>query len=225
MLKLGTILDFVFPLSCVLCSETGASVCDSCLEVLPRARLGCLRCGRKNPYGLYCPKCRGRFTPDRVLACYKFEGASRELIHSFKYEDITALASPVVIQMAKLVRGDEDYKNFVLVPIPLSRKRRAFRGYNQAELLCRELSEMLGLKWVEILCRTKGRASQVQVGSKAERRRNVKNSFDVAAKLNLPKKVILVDDVITSGATVEEATKVLKRAGAEVVVCLAIALA
>lgn len=222
---LKAIQEFVFPLSCALCQKPGEAVCSDCLERLPQARLVCLRCGRKNPYGLYCPKCRVKFTPDRVLACYKFEGASRELVHSFKYEDITALASPLAVRMAKLVREVEDYKNFVLVPIPLSRKRRAFRGYNQAELLCRELSEMLGLKWVEILRRTKGGASQVQVGSKAERRKNVKDSFDLTAEFDLPKKIILVDDVITSGATVEEVTKVLKRAGAEVVVCLAIALA
>jgi len=225
MLKLNPVLDFVFPQNCALCLKSGFVLCDDCLQSLPPARLSCLRCGRKNPYGLYCPGCRVRFLPDRVLACFKFEGAARELIHSLKYEDITSLVHPLAWQMASMVREMEGYDKFVLVPVPLARKRQAFRGYNQAELICRQLSKELGLEWAGILDRAKSSASQVQAGSRVERRKNIKNNFVLKNDAGVPEKVFLVDDVITSGATVEEAAKVLKRAGAKEVVCLAVALA
>ena len=205
-------------------------ICENCLESLPRENLKCLKCGRKNPLGTYCVDCRGKLRPDRVLAVYKFDGPIRELIHEFKYEDVTALAEPLGKAMAGVLEMRNGKwgvgREWVVLPLPLSNARRRYRGYNQSELLAKIFASKTGLIYADILERKKikGRRSQVQSGDKITRKNNVKGVFALKKDVQVPEKVILIDDVVTTGATVEEATKVLKRAGAKEVIVLGLAM-
>jgi len=132
-----------------------------------------------------------------------------------------ALAEPL-LKLIKNLAGSG--KGYIFVPAPLSQKRLSQRGYNQAELLAKLVGEKTGLEVADILGRRHVKKSQVEVADKEERRNNIKNVFSVSKDAKVPENIILIDDVITTGATVLEATKVLKRAGAKKVVVFAVAM-
>ncbi len=241
--ELGNILtDFVFPQSCFVCGKMGTGICRQCLIDQPRARPKCLKCGAHNPFGLACRVCRTKYTPDRTLALYEFDGPIREMIHLFKYEDYSALAQCFGGVLAEEFASARDVgglssasrakvakdsplqgtSSWTIVPIPLSKKRVAWRGYNQSLLLAREIAKRSGFEVRELLRRKDSAESQVQSGTKEKRRANIKGVFEVIEPVW--KNILLVDDVITSGATVLEATRVLKHAGAKKVCVLALAM-
>lgn len=218
----NSLLNFIFFPVCAGCAKPGEPICPQCLDALEAAQLKCHKCDRKNPYGIYCVKCSNKYTPGRVLALYHFSGTIKELIHSFKYEDEKELA---VIFAQKLTNHicKTQYSGFTLVPIPISSKRKRFRGYNQSELLALEISKLTELNFCDILQKS-DKHSQVQAGTRDERKSNVRGTFFIKDKAKIPTKILLIDDVVTTGATVEEATKVLKKAGAKEVIVLALAM-
>ncbi len=142
-----------------------------------------------------------------------FEEPLRELVHLFKYAGVTALARP----LGRLLRlaMPRDRRFDLIVPTPLHWRRRWTRGYNQSMLLARELAPVLGLKPVNALRRT--RATPTQAGlSRTARRANVAGAFVVRdASLVRGRRVLLVDDVMTTGATLRACAAALKRAGAQ----------
>ncbi len=156
------------------------------------------------------------------MAYFSYRGFARELIKQFKYNDVSTLAPYFGQKMAALI--EPNWRDFVLVPIPSHQSKKRIRGYNQAALLAREISSLSRLALVEVLRRKTIGQVQADLPSKSERRGNVRGIFDLMPNLLLPKKILLIDDVVTSGATVEEATKFLKRHGVEKVIVLALAL-
>ena len=159
--------------------------------------------------------------PDKTLALYEFDGPIREMIHLFKYEDCSSFAryfgEVLTEQVGELGVGFD-----AIVPIPLSKDRRAWRGYNQSLLLAKEIGKRTGIEVWEILKRKRGSESQVQSGTKEKRQANIRGVFET--DISIPENILLIDDVITSGATVLEATRVLKHAGAKRVYVLALAM-
>lgn len=236
---LDSLLNFIFYPVCSGCDVPGESVCRQCVDDFKPARLKCHKCDRKNPYGIYCVKCTDKYTPERVLALYHFDKTLKELIHSFKYEDEKELADIFSEKMADYIQSVKftgftplektakrplSLTGFTLAPIPISKKRQRFRGYNQSELLAREIAKKTGLEYADILQRNPRQNSQVQAGSRKKRKANVKGAFILKKNLEIPSKILLVDDVITTGATIEEATKILKKAGVKEVIALALAM-
>lgn len=216
-------LDFLFYETCFSCGKSGTTICRKCLNSLEPARLKCLKCGQHNPYGLYCAGCSSESRPNQVLAIYRYDNLAKDLIHIFKYEDGQSLAS-VFGQKLSWAINKYSLNDFVLVPIPLSKKRLRYRGYNQSLLLANEVSRYIDVPYADIMERRQSVLSQVQIGSKGERRQNVKGIFSIKKDVALPSKILLIDDVITTGATVEEATKLLKRAGVGDVCVLSVAI-
>ena len=194
-----------------------------CLSQLESAKLRCLKCLRKNPAGFYCPSCFDRNKPDAVLALFKYDGQAKELIHQFKFEDFTDLKEPLAEAVANLIAKSIKYKDFVLQPIPLDRKRLLVRGYNQSQLICDKVGKILDIEVCDYLKKEKTKKHQFEIVDKVKRRRNIKNAFSVKVK-KVKQKIILIDDVITSGATCEEATKTLKKQGANEVYVFALAM-
>jgi ComF family protein len=151
------------------------------------------------------------------------------MIHLLKYEDASGFASALGEALS------EEIKNFnsqdaVLVPVPLSAKRLSWRGYNQSLLLAQAISKKTGHKVGEALQRKKTPffenlfshpESQVQSGTREKRLANIRGKFEAVKPV--PENVVLIDDVITSGATILEATRVLKRAGVKKIYVLAVA--
>jgi len=174
---------------------------------------------------MYCAVHRRDDQPDKVIAPFDFSGPLRELIHQLKYEDVTNIVEPLSSEMAHLAKMIPDNRKFVFTYIPLTRKRLLERGYNQSEMIAEAVSDILKVPSTGLLTRVEGQLTQVQSGDRKRRRQNVKGVFKIKKDVEIPENVILVDDVITTGATVEEATRVLKKAGVKKVIVLALALA
>lgn len=209
----------------MVCGKKNFEICPACVKNLPNAPLRCLKCSKANPYGVYCNSCFKKSKPDAVLARLAFRGPARELIHSFKYEDVFSLSGVFSRELKKIIIKTPNCRRYTVSSIPLSAKKLRQRGYNQSKLIAEAISMDLNLVFSDILTRVDGNFSQVQSGNKISRKNNVKGVFKLNQNRNIPKNIILVDDVVTTGATVEEATKVLKKAGAKKVIVLAVALA
>lgn len=150
------------------------------------------------------------------------EGVIREAIHSFKYRNVFAAKRELASLLAEYVEAHPLPGN-VIVPVPLHPRRLRSRGYNQAALLCRELGKMVGLPVNQaLLARSLDTHPQARSASRQERQQNVSLSFRSAGD-SRGLSIILVDDVVTTGATMSACAEVLKAGGAEAVWGLALA--
>ena len=219
----GPALDLLFPITCVGCGESGKLICDTCLASLPRLeRPYCSRCAGPGAVSI-CQRCySGPPHFDGIRAPYLMEGVIREAIHSFKYRNVFAAKRELASLLAEYVEAHPLPGN-VIVPVPLHPRRLRSRGYNQAALLCRELGKMIGLPVNEsLLVRSLDTHPQARSASRQERQQNVSLSFRSAGD-SRGLSIILVDDVVTTGATMSACAKVLKAGGAEAVWGLALA--
>jgi competence protein ComFC len=221
----GAALNLLFPQFCVGCGKEGAFLCDDCLQLLPRIEPPiCPRCGRPQPDGGFCQNCYDwRADIDGIRAPFRFEGVIRTAVHQLKYHNLRAIAS----SLAQLINGYLESNHLdgeVLIPVPLHRKRLRERGYNQSALLANELGRLMSLPIDEAsLVREKYLLPQARTASVDERRANVAGAFSCWGDKLQGKKVLLIDDVATSGATMNACATVLKSAGATNVWGLALA--
>lgn len=214
--------DFVFLRQCVLCGALNETLCQKCIEGLKRSGGKCLKCYRHNPFFTYCKECKNTFTPDSVIALYNYDKKLKKIVQLMKFGDVSSLCACFASQMAQALKNR--IKDPVIVPIPLSVVRLRFRGYNQAHLLAKSLSEKTSWRIIEMLERKQTQFTQVEVGQREARKRNIKGVFGLKKDSDVPEEIVLIDDVITTGATIEEACRVLKRAGAKKVVVIALAM-
>jgi ComF family protein len=190
----------------------------------PLERLNCLVCDRPAVAGVTHPICRSRWAPERFLAAFPYQGPARRLVQALKYKRLRAVAETMAELLADEIRemGVEFGPQAQVVPVPLSFWRQGARGFNQAELLARALAEDLKLDFrPAILRKTKDTSSQVSL-SRPERQANVRGVFAVSEELH-GEDILLVDDVVTTGATAREAARTLRKAGAGQVWVLAFA--
>ncbi len=179
-----------------------------------------------NPYPLdaqgRCGLCRrGMNGFDAAYTFGAYDGSLRELIHLFKYSAIRTLAGPLAEMMLRALPRDQRFD--ALVPMPLHWLKRWQRGFNQARLLAEEISRRTGIPVLDAARRRRSTASQAGL-SHAERRRNVAGAFAVRRRARLEGlRLLLVDDVFTTGATASSCAAALKRAGAVQVTVLALA--
>ena len=173
-----------------------------------------------------CALCRlGAPGYERAFSYGFYDGPLRRLIHLFKFERVPTLAAPLGRYLTAALPVDEPRFDLV-VPMPLHWYRRWRRGFNQSELLGREVAGRLGLPMLaRALRRTRHAAPQSGLSS-AARRRNVTGLFSVSDRQKVSgRRVLLVDDVLTTGATAQAAARALKSAGAAQVVVLTLARA
>lgn len=219
-------LDLLFPRWCIGCGREGDYICDSCHQtlsvILPPI---CPRCGRPQPQGTLCPECTGRQAEiDGIRSPFLFDGVIRRAIHELKYQNLRALAPPLAGLMHDYIR-ENPLPGEVLVPVPLHRRRYRERGYNQSTLLARELGRLSGLPVEEnFLVRQSYALPQARSASVGERHDNVANAFACRNGRLRGKQVVLIDDVSTSGATLDACARVLKSSGAAAVWGLVLAL-
>ncbi|MBZ5603877.1 MAG: ComF family protein [Acidobacteriia bacterium] len=167
-----------------------------------------------------CSLCRLGMTGfDEVFAYGFYEGSLRKLIHVFKYSGVQPLAKPLGALLARALPRERGFD--LIVPMPLHWRRRWNRGFNQSALLAREISRRWNVPMANAVRRR--RATSAQAGlSNAKRRANVRGVFQAKQRLD-GMRVLLVDDVLTTGATASACARVLKRAGASHVTVLALA--
>ena len=225
--------DLIFPEECVFCKEDGGWICRNCFAKLNlRAIQVCPVCKRKSPEGRPCLNCQVKTNLDKVLVATDYNDEKiKKLIKLLKYRFLKGLA-PYLGDLITLFLSDLKEReaskiylssNTFLTPIPLHQKRYNWRGFNQAELISQRLAENLGIETKPCLERKKYHRPQTYFKRK-ERINNMKNTLSILDNNKVVnKKVILVDDVMTSGATLEESARVLKTAGARRVEALVVA--
>jgi ComF family protein len=169
-----------------------------------------------------CPMCRlGLRGFDAAYAFGAYEGTLRKLIHLFKYSRIAPLAQPLGRMMAGALPRDERYD--AIVPLPLHWLRRWGRGFNQSKLLAEELARRSGVPVLEPVRRKRATSSQAGLSNSA-RRTNVRGAFEIKKPNQVAgRRILLVDDVMTTGATASACGQALKNAGAKYVALLALA--
>lgn len=205
----------VFSPRCLLCGESGAEgrdLCRACAQALPWNDSACLRCALPLSAPGICGACLQRPPPlTETRAAFVYGFPLDRLVPRFKFHnDLAAgrLLSELMLQgMSRLPKPS------ALVPVPLHDSRLRRRGYDQAQELARALARALQVPLLsEALVRTRATAPQSELDAGA-RRRNLRRAFEVRAGAVLPDHVTLVDDVMTTGATLEAAAKRLRRAG------------
>jgi ComF family protein len=203
------VLDLLLPQRCVVCGRDGTQLCAACRDGLPRLRPPlCGRCGAPTAWPVErCRECAGRriaFAQARAATAY--DDAARRLVHAWKERGLRRLARAAAELVAeRLPAPAADALTFV----PAERERRLVRGHNPAERLARELALLWELPSLPLLERTRGGR---QRGGTAEARRSVRGAFRSTAPA--PRRIVLVDDVYTTGATASACSTVLRAAGA-----------
>ncbi|HXG32994.1 MAG TPA: ComF family protein [Bryobacteraceae bacterium] len=225
----------MFPEECRVCGHplravTRIPVCAACLATPAPlvAEFFCRDCGTPflNRFPLdeqgRCALCRNGLRGfDAAYTFGAYEGALRELIHLFKYAGVRTLARPLGEYLAMALPRDRRFD--ALVPMPLHWFRRWRRGFNQSELLAREVSRRCGIPVLKAVRRTRATRSQAGLSHSA-RRQNVAGAFRVRRRVRLEGlRILLVDDVMTTGATAAACASAMKRAGAASVALLALA--
>jgi len=219
-------VDSFFPRRCVGCGKVGGFLCPECAGELPRLMPPfCPRCGRPQASGIVCPGCWQRPTEiDGIRSPFRFDEVIRKAIHELKYRNLKAI-SPRLAELLADYLKENPLPGEVLAGVPLHPRRLRERGYNQSSLLARELGKRIDLPVIEnCLIRVKQAQPQVKAVDVEERRRNVADAFVCRDERVKGKQIILIDDVCTSGATLESCAATLKSKGAASVWGLTLAM-
>lgn len=219
----------LYPPVCLLCGAPGEGtrdLCRGCLLDLPRSQLACERCAVPLPPGSsgVCGDCLARPPAyDRVLAPFHYEAPLDWLVPRLKFQARLSHARLLGQLLAEYVIPRTERPDFIL-PVPLHRRRLRERGFNQALELARPVARTWGIPLrPEIAERTKATPPQMELNAR-ERRRNLRGAFTVTRPLG-GVRVAVVDDVATTGATLEALAKALRRAGAAYIECWVVARA
>lgn len=232
---LSGFFDLVFPRKCELCGRPadrlGRHLCSACLMRLSViSPVGACRiCGQPAPGSqqeFLCDDCR-KHRPhfDRAAVAFNFEGSVRTLIHKYKFRHALQLKDDFADWMEAVARLRFDLAAVdAVLPMPLKWSRRLNRGYNQCEYLAQEMARRIDRRYDAGALRRCGSPSQQAALTEDERRENVKGTFAVRAPERVKgRTLLLIDDIMTTGATLSEAAKTLKEAGAERVWCVTLA--
>jgi len=219
-------LDLLFPRYCIGCGREGDFICENCRSALTSITPPiCNKCGRPLSGGRPCNRCiEEQNEIDGIRAPFAFEGLVRQSIHKLKYQNIRALAETFAAFLYDCLMNNVLSAD-VLVPVPLHPKRLRERGYNQSVLLARELGKLCSLPVIEdYLVRCLYTPPQAQSSGVVERRHNIMNAFKCLDNRLWGKNVLLLDDVATSGSTLNTCARELKSTGVASVWGLVLAL-
>ncbi|MDA1337268.1 MAG: ComF family protein [bacterium] len=227
------VLDVVFPTMCMGCGKEGHYICMRCEGFVGEVALICPVCGQSSLTGQQHQACRSLYGLDGLASCFEYEGVVKNLLHHIKYNGMTHAVKETTARVLGIMLEDTarfypflsflSSQNIHITYVPMYKKKERDRGFNQAEMFAKEIAKSMGKEVFTMLEKIKDTKPQVAL-KKEERLQNVKDAFAVSrvsphsavgADSTLPEKVILVDDVWTTGATMKECCRVLKKAGAK----------
>lgn len=215
-------VDFLFPKECLACGTEGVNLCELCCQALRRlTEQLCPTCQRKTQ-GQTCLTCSKQSCLAGSLALLDYSDAQvRKLCNALKHEGITDIVDLFADDLIALLKQYQVKFDWI-IPIPLSRTRKRERGYNQAELIAQEIAQKLNLPLKTGLLRRVRNTKPQQNLKRKQRLKNLKNAFAVSGRVQ-NKKILLVDDVTTSGATLTVCANLLKKSGAKEIYGLTLA--
>jgi len=219
-------LDLVFPIFCLQCGKEGVFVCTSCLNKLRRLESQtCISCEKPSPVGQTHPGCSSKNKTDALLSVSPYsDPLCNKAIKTFKYNYVTSLAPVLGRLMAEEIANngiEQAVKEFVAIPVPLHHRKFRERGFNQSELLAKVVSSLLEIP-LETSAVERSRYTKPQSELMPDAKKdNIRSAFSAIKKG--PKKVLLIDDVVTSGSTLNEVARQLKKAGTKTVWALTFA--
>ncbi len=208
------ILDLLYPQFCFNCQREGSYLCEDCQSTLRISNIH--------------QKYQSQNLKDLYFALPYQETLIKNLIQKFKYRPLVKeLANPLtslIITHFQLLDNKPNFSGFTLIPVPLEKSKLKWRGFNQAEEIGKELAKFLKIPLIlDCLVKIRETLPQVEL-SDQERKENVKDAFSIKnGSQILGKKILLVDDIYTTGSTLEECAKVLKKAGAKEIIGIVIA--
>lgn len=227
------VLDLIFPVFCCGCGTEGSFLCPVCRLKIREAPPTCFVCGKLDfsigggISGRTCRSCRPKTNVYGFISPFVYEDKLiRQLIHDFKYRGIKDIGSLLSAWLHEYLLKYKLFmsSDWVLLPIPLHRKRKIARGFNQSEIIAKNLSNKFKLVYnPKILFKNKNTIPQMELGGE-ERKINLKGVFEVRNPSFIQNRIVLlIDDVKTTGSTLEEAAQTLKSTGAKRVWAITVA--
>lgn len=224
-------IEILYPRHCPVCHDIavprGQKICTSCKEKLkPITGPRCYKCSKplESREQEYCTDCQKPHHFDQGIGIFTYGSVLKESLFRLKYgnrQEYGIFYGQFAAQYSR--KQIEIWNPQVIIPIPLHKKKLAKRGYNQAELIASALGRELGIKTDTTVLKRKIYTKPQKDLSNRERKKNLEHAFEVRGDLPW-KRILLVDDIYTTGATIDEAAKTLKKAGAEKVWFLTIGI-
>jgi Predicted amidophosphoribosyltransferases len=189
---------------------------EAIIEVIYPRENYCIICGEDDCFGICC-NCKrsinliGEEHQEEIISCGYYGGVLKELILKFKYRSDFTAGDILAELLEAYITEKFDYKEYIIAYIPLSKKSQKARGFNQCEYMAKKIAGNLEINVVELLIKVKETKEQKKL-KKDERFENIREAFAIKKGINIKnKKIILIDDVTTTGATLQEASKLLKK--------------
>jgi ComF family protein len=215
-----TVLDFIFPKFCLECKAPGKYLCSSCLEKAQRAAEVCPECKAHSFRGRTHKSCKKPYGLDGAFSAWQYKRVIRKAILGLKYRFAPEIAKELAKAfVSEIKKRPLQLSKPILVPIPLHPSRKRWRGFNQSEEVGKVLAQ--NMRWEfrpDLLIRKKSTQPQTEL-KRSQRKHNVKGAFALSPKyqslITSHRSLIILDDVWTTGSTIKEAARVLKRKGAK----------
>ncbi|MDD5589860.1 MAG: double zinc ribbon domain-containing protein [Candidatus Portnoybacteria bacterium] len=217
-------IDSIFPKHCLSCGLEGSHVCADCFSKIPiMTSQTCFICGRRSPDMKVCSNCKEKnnFVLDGVLVVSDWRNLLvRQIVYECKYRFVRELAQTMAEIISRFLKNNfpPSWKNneIFIIPIPLHRRRHVWRGFNQAEIIAKKIAAELSLSMPKNLIQRRRHTSpQADIHNFLARAKNVSGAFAINKKLNPEaiknKIVVLIDDVSTTGSTLNECALILKK--------------
>lgn len=223
----NSLLELFFPRFCIGCGYLGSYICDSCEKRLEKVKkITCFYCGKSSLFGLTHPGCKHKDGIDGYLSMYLYTGLFKKILHESKYKGSFAVLE-TLLSLSGQCRYEEveiwkRLFNPCITPVPLNSERLRQRGFNQSEMIMEKYSAINDLEKIYCLSRINNTPHLAHIKDKAIRRKIIKGAFTYVGD-TVPQTIIVVDDVITSGSTISECAKILKRKGVQTVLTISLA--
>ncbi|MBU0546846.1 hypothetical protein KKA72_02610 [Patescibacteria group bacterium] len=219
------VADLLFPKTCFGCGKEGKYICDNCNVFLGESALICPVCDKLNFTGQKHLQCSTKYGLDGLVNIWEYEGITKAALHDIKYKGNFDIISEFIEKAFLVMRKDisrfESFLSFIfskdvyIVYVPMYIKKEKRRGFNQSKIIARELEKITEKKTIDLLEKIKDTPSQTNLDREG-RIKNVKDCFRILPNSTfLPKKVVLVDDLWQTGATLKECCEIIKTNGVE----------
>jgi len=221
-------LDLLFPKFCEKCGKEGSYLCPKCghHEIKINLNNTCHVCKKPIKNSFVHNLCKKKTNLEGVFVMTKYTKFLEKYIGDIKFEFYYQMIDDLMPFLYEYIEKNQEIKNIILnstiICVPLHRFRMNWRGFNQAEIIARKIAEKYGLKYENLIKKVKRTKTQVGL-SRKQRLFNLKNVFEINSPIEKLNQIVIVDDVMTTGTTLEECAKVLKKGGVEKVWGLVVA--